>query len=93
MARVKKKKSLKKLSPEEKALRKEKSDQRNEISTILKNIGFQRLQNIDNKHFEFDGRKTEMDDVFINENIILIVEYTIGDPKDHLFAKKIFWCA
>ena len=91
MARVKKKKSLKKLSPEEKALRKEKSDQRNEISTILKNIGFQRLQNIDNKHFEFDGRKTEMDDVFINENIILIVEYTIGDPKDHLFAKKIFY--
>src|SRR5690606_9959145 len=46
---------------------------------------------IDGKHFEYDNRKTEMDDVFISENIILLVEYTIGDPKDHLFAKKIFY--
>ncbi|KJS05735.1 MAG: hypothetical protein VR77_07400 [Flavobacteriales bacterium BRH_c54] len=87
----KKKTTKKKLSLQEKALRKEKRDQRNEISTILKNIGFQRLPYIDGKHFEYDNRKTEMDDVFISENVILLVEYTIGDPKDHLFAKKIFY--
>ncbi|GFZ78804.1 hypothetical protein GCM10011531_05560 [Aquaticitalea lipolytica] len=89
--KTRKKTPSKKLSPQEKAIRKEKRDQRNEISTILKNIGFQRLPYIDGKHFEYNNRKTEMDDVFISENIILLVEYTIGDPKDHLFAKKIFY--
>lgn len=89
--KTRKKTTRKRLSPQEKALRKEKRDQRNEISTILKNIGFQRLPYIDGKHFEYDNRKTEMDDIFINKNIILLVEYTIGDPKDHLFAKKIFY--
>lgn len=89
--KTRKKITRKRLSPQEKASRKEKRDQRNEISTILKNIGFQRLSYIDGKHFEYDNRKTEMDDIFISENIILVVEYTIGDPKDHLFAKKIFY--
>ncbi|WP_026451578.1 DGQHR domain-containing protein [Aequorivita capsosiphonis] len=89
--KTKKKVTRKKLSPQEKAVRKEKRDQRNEVSTILKNIGFQRLPYIDGKHFEYDNRKTEMDDIFISENVILLVEYTIGDPKDHLFSKKIFY--
>ena len=92
MATAKRKKTTtKKLSPQEKSLKKEKRDQRNEISTILKNIGFQRLTYIDGKHFEYDNRKTEMDDVFINENIILITEYTIGKPGDHLLKKSIFY--
>ena len=89
--KTRKKSPRKKLSSQEKAIRKKKRDKRNEISTILKNIGFQRLPYIDGKHFEYDNRKTEMDDVFISENIILLVEYTIGEPKDHLFAKKIFY--
>ncbi len=88
---TRKKKTRKKFSPQEKAFRKAKRDQRNEISTILKNIGFQRLPYIDGKHFEYDNRKTEMDDIFISKNIILLIEYTIGDPKDHLFAKKLFY--
>jgi len=89
--RTRKKTTRKKLSPQEKAFRKEIRDQRNEISTILKNIGFQRLPYIDGKHFEYDNRKTEMDDVFINENIILLTEYTIGNPGDHLLKKSIFY--
>ncbi len=32
-----------------------------------------------------------MDDVFINGNIILITEYTIGNPGDHLLKKSIFY--
>lgn len=90
--RKNKKKTVRiKLSSQEKAERKEKRDQRNEISTILYNIGYQRLQYIDGKHFIYNSRRTEMDDVFINENIILIVEYTIGDPGTHLLKKKIFY--
>lgn len=80
-----KKKSAKKLSPQELAIIKEQKAQRNEISNILKNIGFSRLTYIDGKHFEYDNRKSEMDDIFVCENIILIVEYTIYNPQNEAF--------
>ena len=32
-----------------------------------------------------------MDDIFVCENIILIVEYTIGSPGDHLLKKNYFY--
>lgn len=87
----KKKKVRKKLSPQERAVLTEQRNQRNEITTILKNIGFSRLSYIDGKHFEYDGRKSEIDDIFINENIILITEYTIGSPGEHLLKKNYFY--
>ena len=85
------KKIKKRLSPQEKATRREQSQQRKEISIILKNIVFSRLPYIDGKHFEFEGIKTEMDDIFIYENVILITEYTIGDPGTHLKYKSHFY--
>lgn len=87
----KKKKTKKKLSPQEKAVLKEQKSQRTEISNILKNIGFARLPYIDGRHFQYDGKKTEMDDIFIYENVILIVEYTIGAPGEHLLMKNYFY--
>ncbi|MDF9830672.1 DGQHR domain-containing protein [Parabacteroides sp. PF5-6] len=87
----KKKKAKKKLSPQEKAVLKEQKSQRAEISSILKNIGFFRLPYIDGKHFQYDGKKTEMDDIFIYKNVILIVEYTIGTPGEHLLMKNYFY--
>lgn len=86
-----KKKSKKKLSPEEKARRKEQRDQEKEIRNILRNIGFERLNNIDGKEFKYDDRTSEMDDIFVLENIVLITEYTIGNPGDHLLKKSIFY--
>lgn len=86
-----KKRTRKKLSLEEKAQRLEQSNQKKEIRTIMKNIGFTRLPYIDGKEFKYDNRTSEMDDIFINENIILITEYTIGDPGTHLLKKKIFY--
>lgn len=86
-----KKSKVKKLSATEKAQRKEQRDQKNEIITILKNIGFERLPYIDNKEFVFDGRTTEMDDIFIYKNVILITEYTIGSPGTHLLKKNYFY--
>jgi len=92
MARVTKKKSTrKKLSPQDKAQRLEQNNQEKEIRTIMKNMGFERLPYIDGKEFKYDNRTSEMDDIFINENIILITEYTIGDPGTHLLKKKIFY--
>jgi DGQHR domain-containing protein len=91
MAKTSKKRKTtrrKKLTPQEK----EQRFQEKEIRTILKNIGFDRLQYIDGKEFIYDGRTSEMDDIFINENIILITEYTIAsDPGTHLLKKKVFY--
>lgn len=87
----KKKSTKKKLSPQDKAQRLEQNNQKNEIRTIMKNMGFVRLPYIDGKEFKYDNRTSEMDDIFINENIILITEYTIGDPGTHLLKKKIFY--
>jgi DGQHR domain-containing protein len=87
----KKKKALKKLSPEEKIKLKEQRDQKKEIATVLNNIGFTRIPSIDGKEVIYNGRTTEMDDIYIYENIVLITEYTIGDPGAHLLKKKIFY--
>ncbi|HSC54092.1 MAG TPA: DGQHR domain-containing protein [Phnomibacter sp.] len=89
--KTKKKKVIKRLSPEEKIRLKEQRAQEKEIITILSNIGFVRIPGIEGKEVVFDGRSTEMDDIFFYENIVLIVEYTIGDPGTHLLKKKIFY--
>lgn len=85
------KKTRKKLSAQEKAQIKEQKAQQTEITNILKNIGFSKLPYIDGRKFQYDGRTTEMDDIFIYENVILIVEYTIGAPGDHLLKKNYFY--
>lgn len=81
------KKAKKKLTNEQK----EQRAQVNEISTIFKNIGLTKVGGIDGKEFIYDGRRTEMDDIFCFENIIIITEYTIGAPGKHLLNKKIFY--
>lgn len=85
------KKKSKKLSPDELAQRKEQRFQEKEIRDIMKNIGFHRLPYIDGKQFVFDNRTSEMDDIFIKDNVILITEYTIGAPGTHLLKKKVFY--
>lgn len=89
--RIRTKTKRKKLSPQEKAQRLEQNNQIKEIRAIMKNMGFIRLPYIDGKEFKYDSRTSEMDDIFINENIILITEYTIGDSGSHLLKKKIFY--
>lgn len=86
-----KKSKKKKLSPTEKAQHFEKRMHEREIALILKNLGFHKLLNIEGKEFEYDSRKGELDDIFINENIILLLEYTTGDPSPHLIKKKVLF--
>lgn len=83
------KRKRKVLSPEEKLKRKEQRDQMKEIREIMSRIGFKRLSGIDGKEFVYEGRTSELDDIFICENIILLTEYTIGDP--HILTKKIIY--
>lgn len=89
LSKTKSKKTTKqkKLTPQE-------IDQRNhkkEIRSFLKNIGYTRFPSVDGKEFTFRGRTSELDDLFYNENIVLIVEYTTGDPGEHLLKKKIIY--
>lgn len=83
------KRGKKKMSPQEKATRKEQREQIKEIRDIMKRIGFTRLLGIDGKEFIYDGRTSELDDIFVFENLIVLTEYTIGDP--HLLKKSVLY--
>lgn len=78
-----------------KKLTKEKKDQiaqKKEIRGVFSKIGFRRIDGVEGKNFVFDGRQSELDDIFVLENVILIVEYTIGtNYKEHLAKKSLFY--
>lgn len=84
-------KKKKKLSAEEKEFQKEQGAHKKSIRALMENIGFKRVSGVENKHFEYKDRMTELDDVFYYENIIILMEYTIGKPGDHLLKKKIIY--
>lgn len=77
------------MSPEEKAFKKEQREQKKEIRDIMKRIGFSRLLGIDGKEFVYDGRTSELDDLFVCENVIVLTEYTVGEP--HLLKKSVLY--
>ena len=82
------KKKRKKLTKEEK----EQIIQKKEIRGIFSRIGFNRISGVEGKHFIYESKKSELDDIFILENVILLVEYTIGGKyKEHLSKKKILY--
>ena len=87
-----KKSTKKKLSAAERKVRALKRNQRKTIVDMLGNMGFDHVAGIDGKHFEFKGRKTEMDDMFIYRNLIVLVEYTTAEkPGEHLLNKEHFY--
>lgn len=64
----------------------------NEIKAVMKNLGYKRPQKIDGIEFVYKTRTGELDEIFIFENIILIVEATCSSsPCDHLKNKKIIF--
>jgi len=85
--RKKGKKKRKILSPQEQA----QNTQKKEIRILMDNLGFSRVPGIDGKEFVYDGRTSELDDVFFCENILVFMEYTVGSSGTHLFNKKIIY--
>lgn len=66
--------------------------QEKEIRALMSNMGFKRAPNIDGTHFMYDGRSSELDDLFYYENIVLFVEYTVEKkPAGHLTNKKLIY--
>ncbi|WP_298172001.1 hypothetical protein [Novosphingobium sp.] len=58
--------------------------------SIFENIGFQRLSGIDGVNFTFKGLKSEIDDIFVFENLIIVAEYTRSNSanlSDHAKGK------
>lgn len=61
------------------------------VSDLFLKLGFKRVET-DGIQFTYKDRQSEIDDVFIFENIIVLVEYTIQKTvSDHLLKKKIIY--
>jgi DGQHR domain-containing protein len=89
-----KRKRRKVLSPEERKRRREERRFKSDINTIFKNAGFVQIPTRD-KHFEFKGIETELDNIYVFENIIAISEDTNTSSSDrindHLRKKAVMY--
>lgn len=90
------KKKKKKLSPEErKALARQRAFKR-QARTIFIKTGFERVPEVADKEFEYQGTTSDFDDLYVSENIIVLLEYTLSNEsgtgehfknKAHLYKK------
>jgi DGQHR domain-containing protein len=83
-----------KLSAAEKALAKIQSDHRSNVRGIFTRAGFSRVTGIADKQFKFDNQQTDVDDIFVFENIVVIAEYTCAKTENvgpHLKNKKLIF--
>lgn len=70
----------------------EKQNHISSIRRIMANMGFERLTDISGHKFNYENRSSEIDDIFVHENIVLLVEYTTEkSPGDHLLKKDHFY--
>ena len=80
---------------EKKEKERKKREKQNHISSIrriMANMGFDRLTEISGHNFNYESRTSELDDIFVHENIVLLVEYTTEKkPGDHLLKKDHFY--
>lgn len=94
---VKKKKSKKKAKPkltfEEKKKRKYVSDHKALVRSVLRSTGFKRYPKLADKQFIIDATtQSDFDDIYVQENLIVLVEYTTAkDVGKHLKPKKIVY--
>lgn len=82
------KRKRKKLTKEQK----EQIAQKKEIRGVFSKVGFHRIEGVEGKNFIYDGRHSELDDIFVLENVVLFVEYTVGAKyKEHLAKKNLLY--
>jgi DGQHR domain-containing protein len=79
LAKSKSAKAKKKpLTPEEKKKRARQRAFARQHRMIFERAGFKRIVGVDGKHFTFDGVKSELDDLYVFENVVVMLEYTIS---------------
>jgi hypothetical protein len=82
------------LSAAEKAFNKLKTDHRSTIRSSFQYAGFRRVTGVSDREFTFDNQKTDLDDVFVYENVVVLAEYTCAQPSgvgEHLKNKKLVY--
>ena len=88
-ASKKSKKKASKLSPDEKRERRLQSNHKKLIRSTFESFGFSRSQSVADKEFTYEGATSDFDDVFISENVVLLVEYTTsGETQVSEHLKK-----
>lgn len=94
MAKAKKKKKKKKvLSAAEKEQNSLKRTHFREVRSIFSTCGFKRVPAASDKEFTYDGTTSDLDDVFVYENVVVLCECTTlqNDISKHLKKKKVLY--
>lgn len=79
------------LSAAEKAANKLKSDHRSAIRSSFTRAGFHRVTGVSDREFTYNNQKSDFDDIFVYENVVVLAEYTCAQPSgvgEHLKNKK-----
>lgn len=72
----------------------EKRNHRQEVRNIFAKAGFEKVSSVSDKEFTFKGRTGDIDDVFLYDNIVVLLEYTCSKTENissHLLKKKILF--
>ncbi|MEO9966480.1 MAG: DGQHR domain-containing protein [Alphaproteobacteria bacterium] len=92
IAAKKKKKRKPKLTAEEKKQKNIQSSHKKMVRGVFRLTGFKRIPGLADKEFSFKGQATDFDDVFVNENILVCLEYTTTtNVGAHLKPKNIIY--
>jgi len=70
------------LSPAEKADLKLKNDHRTLVRRVFARTGFHRIAEMSDKEFSFENQATDVDDIFVYENVIALAEYTSSQSSN-----------
>lgn len=74
--------------------KKTQNDHRKLVRATFRGSGFYRIDEIVDKQFTYDNQASDIDDVFVYENVLVICEYTVSKPENvgsHLKNKKVFY--
>src|SRR5437764_498228 len=87
--KTKKKKKSSKAAPTPE--QQKQSKQKRTARRVFHRLGFARIR-ADGKEFQFEGRTGELDDIFVYENVLILVEYTVGkSTTSHVLKKKVLF--
>jgi DGQHR domain-containing protein len=91
MVKKKKSKAKKRLSPQEKQRLLAQRKLPRDFRAFLRELGFVHVR-ADGINISVDGRTGELDDIFVFENLLILVEYTIAKPDSaHVLKKKVLF--